>query len=71
MGSYAIHDSFYRALAAKGIKEEEREKRNITFHSWRHFLNSQLLVNGVNEAKTRKITGHSTAAMTLSITHTS
>jgi len=69
MGSYAIRDSLYRALAAKGIKEEEREKRNITFHSWRHFLNSQLLANGVNEAKTRKITGHSTAAMTEHYAH--
>ena len=64
MGSYAIRDSFYRAMAVKGIKEEERAKRNITFHSWRHFLNSQLLSNGINETKTRKITGHSTAEMT-------
>ena len=64
MSTAAIRDGFYRALAVKGIKREERKKRNITFHSWRHFLNSQLLSNGINESKTRKITGHSTAEMT-------
>jgi integrase len=69
LGPNAIRDSLYRALAAKGIKEEERAKRNITFHSWRHFLNSQLLSNGVNETKTRKITGHSTAEMTKRYAH--
>lgn len=64
MSAAAIRDGFYRALTVKGIKREERKKRNITFHSWRHFLNSQLLSNGINESKTRKITGHSTAEMT-------
>jgi integrase len=69
LGPNAIRDSLYRALAAKGIKEEEREKRNITFHSWRHFLNSQLLANGINESKTSKITGHTTAEMTKRYEH--
>jgi integrase len=69
MGSFAIRDSLYRALTVKGIKKEERKKRNITFHSWRHFLNSQLLSHGINESKTRKITGHSTAAMTEHYSH--
>nr|WP_321261167.1 tyrosine-type recombinase/integrase [uncultured Sphaerochaeta sp.] len=64
IGSKTIRFSLYRALSRMGIEEAERVKRNITFHSWRHFLNSQLLSNGVNELKTRKITGHSTAAMT-------
>lgn len=60
----AIRQGFYRALAKKGIKEKERKERNITFHSWRHFLNSQLLAHGIPETKTRRITGHSTSAMT-------
>jgi integrase len=64
MSAAAIRDAYYRALAAKGIKREERKKRNLTFHSWRHFLNSQLLSHGINESKTRKITGHSTTEMT-------
>lgn len=69
MSTAAIRDGFYRALAIKGIKREERKKKNITFHSWRHFLNSQLLSNGINESKTRKITGHSTAEMTKRYAH--
>lgn len=60
----AIRQGFYRALAKKGIKEKERKERNITFHSWRHFLNSQLLAHGISETKTRRITGHTTASMT-------
>ena len=36
--------SFKRALKQIGIDETERTERNITFHSWRHFLNS-LLIN--------------------------
>jgi integrase len=69
MSTDAIRDSFYRAMAVKGITEEERRERNITFHSWRHFLNSQLLANGINESKTRKIIGHSTAEMTKRYAH--
>jgi len=69
MASKTIRFGLYRALARMGIEEAEREKRNITFHSWRHFLNSQLLSNGVNEIKTRKITGHSTAEMTNRYAH--
>ncbi|MFZ7131925.1 MAG: tyrosine-type recombinase/integrase, partial [Eubacteriales bacterium] len=67
--SETIRFSLYRALAKMGIDEAERAQRNITFHSWRHFLNSQLLSNGVNETKTRKITGHSTAEMTKRYAH--
>lgn len=65
----AIRNGFYRALARKGIKNKERMERNITFHSWRHFLNSQLLAHGISETKTRRITGHSTSAMTEHYSH--
>ena len=69
LSSKTIRNALYQALIAKGITEKEREKRNITFHSWRHFLNSQLLSHGVNAEKTRKITGHSTPAMTEHYSH--
>ncbi|MGE4284550.1 MAG: tyrosine-type recombinase/integrase [Clostridia bacterium] len=69
MASKTIRFCLYRALSRMGIEEAERVKRNITFHSWRHFLNSQLLSNGVNEIKTRKITGHSTEEMTKRYAH--
>ncbi|MDT4761853.1 tyrosine-type recombinase/integrase [Sphaerochaeta sp. PS] len=69
LSSKTIRNGLYQALIAKGISEKEREKRNITFHSWRHFLNSQLLSQGVNAEKTRKITGHATASMTEHYSH--
>ena len=69
MSSKIIRNALYDALIAKGITENERKERNITFHSWRHFLNSQLLSHGVNGEKTRKITGHATASMTEHYSH--
>lgn len=69
MSSQAIRDGFYRALKEYGITETERKTRNITFHSWRHFLNSQLISRGINEMKARRITGHATAAMTEHYSH--
>lgn len=62
-------DALYNALEKIGINKEEREKRNIVFHSWRHFLNSQLLAHNISEAKTQKITGHKTKEMTMHYAH--
>lgn len=56
--------SLYRALAEIGITEEERAARNITFHSWRHFLNSLLINAKIPIHKIQSITGHLTAEMT-------
>jgi integrase len=69
MSSEAIRGGFYKTLNEYGITEKERRERNITFHSWRHFLNSQLISRGINEAKARRITGHATAAMTEHYSH--
>jgi len=54
----------YRALKAIGISEEQRKARNITFHSWRHWLNSLLINAQIPVAKVQSITGHITADMT-------
>ena len=69
LSSKTIRNGLYQALISKGVTKKERAKRNITFHSWRHFLNSQLLSHGVNAEKTRKITGHATASMTELYSH--
>ena len=42
-GEY-VTNCLYRTMAKIGISEKERKERNITFHSWRYFLNS-LLIN--------------------------
>lgn len=57
-------DSLYDALNKIGITEETRRKRNITFHSWRHWFNSLLINARVPLHKIQTLTGHLTDAMT-------
>ncbi len=59
-----IEKNLARALENVGIPLAEQRERGITFHAWRHFLNSLMRSNGVSDAKTRRVTGHRTAAMT-------
>ncbi|MDD4365743.1 MAG: tyrosine-type recombinase/integrase, partial [Synergistales bacterium] len=69
VGDKFFIDGLYDALDKIGIDDAERRKRKISMHSWRHFLNSQLLAHGISEVKTRSITGHATAEMTAHYTH--
>ena len=55
--------SLYRALEQIGIDEDKRKKRNITFHSWRHFLNSLLINKKIPLQKVQAFTRHSTIDM--------
>ncbi len=59
----AIGDALYDAFAKIGIQDEDRRKRNITFHSWRYLFNSYFRTK-VPDAKLRRLTGHRTPAMT-------
>ncbi len=63
-----ISGALYKALKNIGITPAEREKRNITFHSWRHFYNS-LMRGKIHDAKLRRLTGHKTLEMTEHYTH--
>lgn len=58
-----ISKRLYNALECIGISDCERRSRNLTFHSWRHFLNTNLRTL-VADADLQKITGHRTIAMT-------
>ena len=40
--------------------EDERKKRNLCFHSWRHFFNTFLLSENVPPVKVAAVLGHST-----------
>ena len=53
-----ISREFYRVLEKIGVGKAEREKRNLTFHAWRHFLNTLLLMSDVSNSKVQKVTGH-------------
>jgi integrase len=60
---------FDSALKKIGISHEERKKRNLTFHAWRHFLNTYLRMHNVSDAKVQSVTGHRTKKMTDRYTH--
>jgi len=63
-----ILKELYKAFEQIGISPEERERRNITFHSWRHFYNS-IMRGKIHDAKLRRLTGHKTLEMTEHYTH--
>lgn len=64
-----ILKSLYYALEKIGINEQERKERNITFHGWRHFFNTQLIGSGVDKMIVQSLTGHSSDAMTENYLH--
>jgi integrase len=58
-----ITDQFYSALDKIGITESIRRKREITFHSWRHFFISTMRTR-LSDWKLRMLTGHKSSEMT-------
>ncbi len=59
-----VTEWLYRVMRNIDITEAERKKRNLTFHSWRHFFNTYLRSRGVPDAKIQAITGHRTQELT-------
>ena len=57
-GSY-INEYLDMAMASAGIRRE-----GLTFHSFRHFFNSQLVASGVQGEVVRAVIGHESEAMT-------
>ena len=64
----SIYRRFWKALEFIGIDKAERKWRNITFHSYRHGMNTRLLEAGVPPETVRLLTGHS-ASMTSRYSH--
>jgi integrase len=64
-----VYKSFYNALNRIGIDDEERRRRNLSMHSWRHFLNTILLMANIPDSKVMSVTGHSTKKMKERYTH--
>ena len=58
-----IRNMLYTVLENIGILPEERENRNITFHSWRHFFNT-FFRGRIHDSKLQRLTGHKTIEMT-------
>jgi integrase len=68
-----VHKSVYRrfcfALEKIGINKEERKRRNITFNSYRHGVNTMLLKSGLPPETVRLTMGHSSSFMTAHYAH--
>jgi integrase len=64
-----IRKQFDRALKAIGIGRAEKMERNLSFHAWRHFLNTLLRMSNVADSKVQSVTGHRSLAMTDHYTH--
>ena len=59
-----IRREFHNALDMIGINDDEIGKRRLTFHSWRHFVNTDLLRQGLTIKQVQSVTGHKSEGMT-------
>ncbi|MBI9103739.1 MAG: tyrosine-type recombinase/integrase [Spirochaetales bacterium] len=64
-----LRNALQHAMREIGITDEERKERRITFHSWRHYLNTTLRSNNITDAKLRAMVGHANSQMTDHYTH--
>ncbi|MCF7945920.1 MAG: tyrosine-type recombinase/integrase [Spirochaetia bacterium] len=68
IASSYIRDQFYQAMRTIGISNEDRKKRNINFHSLRHYYVT-FMRGKVAENVLRGIVGHQSSAMSDAYTH--
>jgi integrase len=63
LGRHPVYNAFFAALEKIGIGDEERRKRGLSMHGWRHFFNTTLLMANVSDSKVMSVTGHVTKKM--------
>jgi integrase len=64
-----IRSAFNNALISIGINKAEIKRRALTMHSWRHFLNTDLLRQGFTVKQVQSVTGHKSEGMTNRYNH--
>jgi integrase len=67
-GKY-LFDEFHKALGHIGVSRDEIKRRGLTFHSWRHFVNTELQRQGLSLQQVQAVTGHKTESMTKRYSH--
>jgi integrase len=60
---------FHSALKRIGLTADEISTRGLTPHSWRHFLNTELQIQGLSIPQVQSVTGHSSVRMTEHYSH--
>lgn len=63
IGSGKCRLSLYSAMDKIGITESERKRRNLTFHSLRHFFTTYCVTENIANAKIKSVTGHKSLEM--------
>jgi integrase len=58
-----IRRAFDSALQKIGIKKTEIQRRGLSLHGWRHFLNTELQRQGLTLEQVQSVTGHKTDRM--------
>jgi integrase len=64
-----IRVAYNEALTKIGIDATERKRRSLTIHGWRHFLNTELLKQGMSIPQVQSVTGHKTLEQTGNYNH--
>jgi len=60
---------FNRALVRIGVSMEEIRRRNLSMHGWRHFVNTDLLRQGLTIQQVQSVTGHKSIRSTGMYSH--
>jgi integrase len=63
VSGHHLYTKFHRALTKIGIVKTEISRRGLSFHSWRHFLNTELQVMDIPLVKVQSVTGHKSDRM--------
>lgn len=69
MSAPSLRIAFYEILEAIGIDEEERKKRNITFHSLRHSFSTLSRDYAISQEDRMLVLGHKSTKMNDRYTH--
>ena len=67
--NWSVIDSLVAVLAQVGISPDERKRRHLDFHSWRHFYNSILISGRIPLLKVQSVVGHTSDKMSANYYH--
>jgi len=60
----SLYTGLQAALKKIGIDGKEMRRRGLSLHSWRHFVNTELLQMGLTIPQVQSVTGHKSNRMT-------
>lgn len=61
--------NFKKSLIKIGITSEIRKERLLSFHSYRHYVNTKLIESGISDEIIRRVIGHRNVKMTENYSH--